>query len=90
MVTTVLRYAHRNKPKVPTDDIPISKISDDEMKDGWLRTDRYLPEDFELVALKVDFFAKWVPGWRRGECWEGLRVKKGSSYKYWKFLKGAE
>lgn len=51
--------------------------------DGWVDCNLFLPEDFDLVYMKVEG-KKTIPGWISGSSWYGLRYKKEDVVKYWK------
>lgn len=53
--------------------------------DGWVKAEDYLPEDFDLVLLKIDNGIK--KGWWAGNKWDGLRYYEGEEVKFWKKTK---
>lgn len=90
MVTTVNRCLKYQQRRIPPDGVSLSDIPKEEFKEGWLSSYKYVPENYELVALKKDFLSKPVSGWRCGANWEGLRVNKNKKYSYWMFMKEVE
>jgi len=85
MQTKVVKYA--NSRKLRKGETFLSKVPSKCQKDGWLSTEQYLPEDYELVHLKSDLLGSAIPGWAQGNKFVGLRVKD-QPYKYWKFARG--
>lgn len=51
--------------------------------DGWADCREALPEDYDLVYMKVDR-KNHIPGWNAGASWYGLRLKSGDSVTHWK------
>lgn len=51
--------------------------------DGWADSKEYLPDDFDLVYMKVEG-RKTMPGWSIGTSWAGLRLKPTDQVVYWK------
>ena len=51
--------------------------------DGWADSKEFLPDDYDLVYLKVEG-KKTMPGWASGTSWHGLRYKEGDKVSYWK------
>lgn len=87
MLTKVIKYA--NSRKLKRGETYLNKVPDNHQRDGWISTDQYLPEDYELVQLKEDMFGKSIAGWAQGQKFVGLRVKN-QPFKYWKFAKGEQ
>ncbi len=52
-------------------------------QDGWADASAYLPEDLELMHIKVSG-KKVFSGWCIGKHWEGLRLKPEDVVLYWK------
>lgn len=50
---------------------------------GWADSTKFLPEDFDLVLMKIDG-KKTIYGWAIGNSWSGLKYKKGEKVLYWK------
>ena len=51
--------------------------------DGWADSKKYLPEDFDLVYMRLKR-EKTIPGWISGSSWFGLRFKSGDVVLFWK------
>jgi hypothetical protein len=51
--------------------------------DGWADCKRFLPDDYDLVLLKLSR-GKTIPGWIAGSSWDGLKLKKEDTVLYWK------
>lgn len=51
--------------------------------DGWADSNKYLPDDFDLVYMKIEG-KKTMPGWASGNSWAGLKYKDGDKVLYWK------
>lgn len=51
--------------------------------DGWADCARYLPEDFDLVFMRLKR-EKTIPGWISGRSWSGLRLKNDDVVLFWK------
>jgi hypothetical protein len=51
--------------------------------DGWADSKEYLPEDYNLVYMKIEG-RKTIPGWSIGSSWSGLRLKLTDQVIYWK------
>lgn len=51
--------------------------------DGWADSKQYLPDDFDLVYMKIEG-KKVIPGWVTGSSWSGLRIKEADQVLYWK------
>jgi hypothetical protein len=52
-------------------------------KGGWVNAKKFLPEDFDLVYMKIRG-KKDITGWANGYKWEGLRLKDDDEILYWK------
>lgn len=52
-------------------------------KNGWVDVKKYLPEDGELVDVRIG--RKVIPAWTSGNKWFGLKLKEKDVVKYWKF-----
>lgn len=51
--------------------------------DGWANSKKFLPEDFDLVLLRLKR-ERTIPGWINGMKWEGIRLKKDDLVMFWK------
>lgn len=51
--------------------------------DGWADCARFLPEDFDLVFMRLKR-DRIIPGWIAGKTWAGLRLKKEDVVLFWK------
>jgi hypothetical protein len=51
--------------------------------DGWVDSKKYLPEDFDLVYMRLKR-EKVIPGWISGTSWLGLRLKPDDEVTFWK------
>ena len=51
--------------------------------DGWADASRFLPEDFDLVYMRLKR-DKSIPGWFNGSSWTGLRLKSDDKVVFWK------
>jgi len=51
--------------------------------DGWADTLRFLPEDFDLVFMRLKRDTT-IPGWFNGSSWTGLRLKSDDKVVFWK------
>lgn len=51
--------------------------------DGWVDCQLFLPDDYDLVYMKVDG-KKTMAGWVSGSSWHGLKLKDGDKVLYWK------
>ena len=49
----------------------------------WADAEKYLPEDFDLVHMKLSS-GKIIPGWSNGRVWEGIRLKPEHEVKAWR------
>ncbi len=56
-------------------------------KYGWVNIKDGLPEDFDLVHMKV-LGDKIIPGWLAGNAWKGLRLKKTDRVIAWNRKRG--
>lgn len=52
-------------------------------KEGWISTEDFLPEDFDLVMLK-DQNNRISKGWMNGNSWDGSKITKRQVIKFWK------
>lgn len=85
MIFTVIKNSNHLISKYAGNQIHFVEISEKDFEDGWLTTDKYIPENYELVHMKEDIYSKDVIGWKEPFTWNGIRVKKSGLYKYWKF-----
>ena len=90
MVTTVNKSLSQRRLNRHKDEVPMCRIPHEEFKEGWLSCDQYVPEKYELVSLKTDFFSQSISAWRNGSTWVGLRVRDKRKYSYWKFVEEEE
>jgi hypothetical protein len=51
--------------------------------DGWADVNKYLPDDFDLVFMRLKR-NRTIPGWVNGSTWEGLRFKNDDVVLFWK------
>jgi hypothetical protein len=51
--------------------------------DGWADCKRFLPEDFDLVLMRLKR-EKTINGWISGLAWNGLRLKPDDEVLFWK------
>ena len=51
--------------------------------DGWADSKRFLPEDFDLVFMRLKR-EKTITGWVNGNTWDGLRLKDDDEVLFWK------
>lgn len=51
--------------------------------DGWVDSSKYLPEDFDLVELRMEDNII-ESGWAIGSTWDGLYVDSDSKVNYWR------
>lgn len=51
--------------------------------DGWADAKRFLPEDFDLVYLRLKR-NRTIPGWINGLSWHGSRLKTNDEVLFWK------
>jgi len=82
----VRRSPRYGKDKPRKNEIPLSLIPKEEFIRGYLPTHKYLPDRCELVELKQTLNGKGIPGFYTGANWMGIRVRKGETYEYWKFM----
>jgi hypothetical protein len=85
-VGNVKEYVYtQNKITGRTNKVPIPYVYKDVAYDidGWADSEKYLPEDFDLVLMKLAR-GKTVPGWIGGTTWYGLRFKKDDAVLFWK------
>lgn len=85
MTIKVVKYT--NSRKIKNNEVYFSTIAKNIPHEGWLNSDQYLPDDYELVQIKENFLDKPVCGWMQGNKWVGPRVRN-INYKYWKFSRG--
>ncbi len=52
-------------------------------EDGWVDATKYIPEECDLVILRMDD-DRSLPGWWTGNGWDGLRIKRKDKVLYWK------
>ncbi len=53
-------------------------------EDKWVDATKFLPEDFDLLYLKLSNIKKVLPGWSNGKQFEGANIPKDSKVLYWK------
>jgi hypothetical protein len=51
--------------------------------DGWADAKKCLPEDFDLVYMRLKR-ERTIPGWVNGTKWHGLRLKSDDEVVLWK------
>jgi hypothetical protein len=51
--------------------------------DGWADGKKYLPEDFDLVYMRLKR-EKTIVGWINDTCWNGWRLKSDDEVVSWK------
>lgn len=85
MIKKVVKYSRSRALR--SDEIFLNEIPSYQLREGWIKSENYLPENYALVFLKKDIVSPPLSGWIIGKKWFGLRVKE-CSYKYWKFAKG--
>jgi len=52
-------------------------------KEGWADASKYLPEDYDLVFLKIE--GKDIcHGWSTGQNWDGCNIKRSDNILSWK------
>jgi hypothetical protein len=51
--------------------------------DGWADCKRYLPEDYDLVYMRLAR-ERTIPGWISGTAWMGIKLKDDDIVKFWK------
>ncbi len=49
----------------------------------WVDCSKYLPEDFDLVFLKLES-GRTRKGWLSGNSWDGAKIKSKDKVLYWK------
>jgi len=52
-------------------------------KDGWVDPTKFLPEDFDMVTLKIAGKPK-ITGWINGTTWVGFRLRIFDQVVAWK------
>ena len=52
-------------------------------EEGWASAAKFLPEDFDLVYLKIEG-KKITGGWINGKKWDGARIYPGDKVISWK------
>lgn len=52
-------------------------------EDGWADATKYLPEDFDLITMKMKN-GDYKSGWSIGNSWRGARLRKDDEVLYWK------
>lgn len=52
--------------------------------DGWADVNYYLPNDFDIVMLRVKNIHKPIPGWYTGRGWDGLKWNDDYEVLQWK------
>lgn len=51
--------------------------------DGWADVEKYLPNDFDLVFLRLKR-ERTIPGWINGQFFEGRKLKPDDVVLFWK------
>lgn len=51
--------------------------------DGWADAKKFLPEDFDLVYMRLKRKRK-IPGWINGLSWHGSRLRPNDEVLFWK------
>lgn len=62
--------------------INYKKVITDE--DGWAKTTKFLPEDYDLVLTKIEKSSRVYPGWCIGDKWDGANIKPSDKVILWK------
>lgn len=52
-------------------------------EDGWADAKKYVPEDFDLVSVKIKN-KKICSAWVNGKTWDGLKIKREDEVLAWK------
>lgn len=82
----VLKYPRGKKEKKIKGEIPLKRVPKSEFtSDGYLPSEKYLPNAFELVSLKKSATGSLVSGWWGSRGWQGLRVKENEKVSEWQF-----
>ena len=77
-ITTVAKDGKSRKTAVPY------SYRDVEYDDyGWADSKKYLPEDFDLVYMKLAR-ERIITGWINGTHWCGVRLKQDDKVLFWK------